>query len=166
MFRNFFINKSLVTLVAGLVCVAIVVYFYHYRVNKIIDTINGPVAIERLDARHEIKKEDIKMIKVARSLLSSNVITNRQNIEGKFVNYNTYIPKNVSANLMTRLGFKVADSRESDLLTDGRYDATTLRGNGHGVLIDSQIEDFQGTFLDEDNGEITELLKKHNLLKK
>lgn len=79
---------------------------------------------------------------------------------------NTYIPKNVSANLMTRLGFKVADSRESDLLTDGRYDATTLRGNGHGVLIDSEIEDFQGTFLDEDNGEITELLKKHNLLRK
>lgn len=79
---------------------------------------------------------------------------------------NTYIPKNVSANLMTRLGFKVADSRESDLLTDGRYDATTLRGNGHGVLIDSQIEDFQGTFLDEDNGEITELLEKHNLLRK
>ncbi len=94
MFRNFFKNKSLVTLVAGLVCVAIVVYFYHYRVNKIIDTINVPVAIERLDARHEIKKEDIKMIKVARSLLSSNVITNRQNIEGKFVDYNTYIPKN------------------------------------------------------------------------
>ena len=79
---------------------------------------------------------------------------------------NTYIPKNVSANLMIRLGFKVADTRESDLLTDGRYDATTLRGNGHGVLIDSQIEDFQGTFLDEDNGEITELLKKHNLLRK
>ena len=79
---------------------------------------------------------------------------------------NTYIPKNVSANLMTRLGFKVADSRESDLLTDGRYDATTLRGNGHGVLIDSEIEDFQGTFLDEDNGEITELLKKYNLLRK
>ena len=79
---------------------------------------------------------------------------------------NAYIPKNVSANLMTRLGFKVADSRESDLLTDGRYDATKLRGKGHGVLIDSEIEDFQGTFLDEDNGEITYLLNKHNLLKK
>ena len=94
MFRNFFKNKSLVTLVAGLVCVAIVVYFYHYRVNKIIDTIPVPVAVKRLDGRHKIESSDIKTIKVARSLLSNNVITNTQNIEGKYVDYNTYIPEN------------------------------------------------------------------------
>ena len=39
MLKNFFKNKSLVTLIAGVICLAIVVYFYHYRVNKIIDTI-------------------------------------------------------------------------------------------------------------------------------
>lgn len=93
MIKNFFKNKSLVTLVAGLVCLAIVVYFYHYRVNKIIDTIEVPVAAKRLDGRVEITKEDIKTVKVARSLLSNNVITNVQNIEGKFVDYNTFIPK-------------------------------------------------------------------------
>ena len=39
MIKNFFKNKSLVTLIAGVICLAIVIYFYHYRVNKIIDTI-------------------------------------------------------------------------------------------------------------------------------
>lgn len=94
MLKSFLKNKSLVTFVAGLICVAIVVYFYHYRVNKIINTIEVPVAVKRLDSRHEITKEDIKTVKVARSLLSDNVVTNTQNIEGKFVNYNTFIPEN------------------------------------------------------------------------
>ena len=94
MLKNFFKNKSLVTLIAGVICLAIVVYFYHYRVNKIIDTIPVPVAVKRLDGRHKIESSDIKTIKVARSLLSNNVITNTQNIEGKYVDYNTYVPEN------------------------------------------------------------------------
>lgn len=78
---------------------------------------------------------------------------------------NAYIPRNISANLMNRLCFKVSDSKESSLLTDDRFDATTLRGNGHGALIDTEVEEFQGFFIDEDHGEVTELLKKHNLLR-
>ena len=58
-----------------------------------------------------------------------------------------------------------SNSKESSLLTDDRFDATTLRGNGHGALIDTEVEEFQGFFIDEDHGEVTELLKKHNLLR-
>jgi len=78
---------------------------------------------------------------------------------------NAYIPRNISTHLMNRLCFAVADSKESSLLTDDKFDATKLRGKGHGCLIDTKIEEFQGFFLDEDNGEVTELLKKYNLLK-
>ena len=79
---------------------------------------------------------------------------------------NAYIPRNVSANLMNRACFKVADSKESSLLTDDKFDATTLRGNGHGCLIDVDVEEFQGFFIDEDKSEITALLEKHNLFNK
>lgn len=94
MIGRFFKNKSLVTLIAALICVCIIAYFYNYRVNKIINTIEIPVAKYRLDARKEITKDDIKTVKVAKSLLSSNVITNQQKLEGKYVNYNTFIPAN------------------------------------------------------------------------
>ena len=93
MIGRFFKNKSLVTLIASVVCVAIIAFFYNYRVNKIIDTIEIPVAVRRLDAREEITSDKIKKVKVAKSLLTSNIITNTQKLESKFVNYNTFIPE-------------------------------------------------------------------------
>lgn len=78
---------------------------------------------------------------------------------------NTYIPRNISANLMNRICFKVSDSKESALLTDEKYDATSLKGKGHGCAIGKNIEEFQCFYLDEDKLEVTNLLKKHNLLK-
>jgi Flp pilus assembly protein CpaB len=93
MIGRFFKNKSLVTLIAAVVCVIIIAFFYNYRVNKIIDTIEIPVAAKRLDAREVLTEENIKKVKVARSLLSANVITNTQQIIGKYVNYNTFVPE-------------------------------------------------------------------------
>ena len=91
--NRFFKNKSLVTLIAAVICVIIITCFYYYRVNKIIDQIEIPVAVKRLDAKDEIKAEDIKYVKVARSLLSENIITSSQRLINKRVNYNTYIPE-------------------------------------------------------------------------
>lgn len=94
MLGRFFKNKSLVTLICALICVCVIVGFYYYRINKIIDTVEIPVAAYRLDARKEITEKDIKKVKVARSLLSSNVIMSEQKIIGKYVDYNTFIPEN------------------------------------------------------------------------
>lgn len=78
---------------------------------------------------------------------------------------NNYIPRDISSQLMNRVCFKVSTTSESELLTDKKFDATVLRGKGHGCLIDTEIEEFQAFYLDEDNGEITNLLKEHNLLR-
>lgn len=78
---------------------------------------------------------------------------------------NDYIPRNVSSQLANRICFNVTTSNESDLLTDKKYDATQLMGNGHGCLIDFDIEEFQGTYLDENKKEVTNLLRQHNLLR-
>ena len=93
MIGRFFKNKSLVTLIAAVVCVIIIAFFYNYRVNKIINTIEIPVASKRLDARTQIDEDSIKHVKVAKSLLSDNVITSDQKILDKFINYNTFVPE-------------------------------------------------------------------------
>lgn len=77
---------------------------------------------------------------------------------------NNYIPRDISSQLMNRVCFKVSTSNESELLTDKRFDATELRGKGHGCLIDTDMEEFQAFYLNEDEGEITDILRSHNLL--
>lgn len=93
MISRFLKNKSLVTLIAAVICVIIIAFFYYYRINKIIDKIEIPVAAYRLDARTRITEENIKYVKVARSLLSDNVITSEQKVLDRFVNYNTFVPE-------------------------------------------------------------------------
>ncbi len=90
---NFFKNKNVVTIVAAIICILIISIAYKYRVDKKIDAITVPVAAEDIASRTEITKAHISSMKVASSSLSSNVITSESNIIGKFVNYNTFIPK-------------------------------------------------------------------------
>lgn len=91
-FGRLFKNKSIVTIVALFICLVILFVAYRYRVNTAINAINVPMAKETLTARTEITQDMIKSVKVAQSLISSNVITNEKDIIGKYVNYNTFIP--------------------------------------------------------------------------
>ena len=76
------------------------------------------------------------------------------------------IPRRVRAHLCNRILFKTSDENESRIFTDGKYSLSDLKGNGHGILISgSRAEEFQGFFLNENKGEVTKLLKEHNLLK-
>lgn len=93
MLKKILKNKSLVTIIAGIVCLAILFFAYRYRVNTAIRAVTIPVAAVEIPARTEITEDKIKTIKVASAMLSSNVITNKKNIIGKYVDYNTFIPE-------------------------------------------------------------------------
>ena len=92
-FGKLFRNKSIVTIVAIVVCLAVLFFAYRYRVNTAINAVNVPIAQKRLEPREEITKDSFKSVKVARSMLSGNVIISEEYLIGKYVNYNTYIPK-------------------------------------------------------------------------
>ena len=81
-FNKLFHNKSIVTLVSIVVCLAILFFAYRYRVNTAINAIDVPLATRRLEPREEITKDSFR-----------TVITNKNNVIGKYVNYNTYIPE-------------------------------------------------------------------------
>ena len=86
-------NKTVVTILAGIICIAILAFSYTNRVNKKISAIQIPVAKVDLFAREQITAEKIETIKVAASAVTKNVIRDTKDIEKKYVNYNTKIPK-------------------------------------------------------------------------
>lgn len=85
-------NKGVVTIIAAVACLVIIFAAYNYRVNKAINAIEVPYALSELEARREIKEEDVGVVKVASSLVTSTVIRSKNNVVGKYVNYNTIIP--------------------------------------------------------------------------
>lgn len=77
---------------------------------------------------------------------------------------NVNIPREVSNSLGTRICFKVADEKESKLITDGDFDLNKLRGKGHGVILSGGDKmEFQAFKLEHE--EILPILKKHKIIK-
>lgn len=85
-------NKSVVTIVAGVVCIIILFLAYNYRIDKITNPKTVPYAISDIPARTEITKDMIGSVKIASAMITEGVVTNETNVIGKYVNYNTYIP--------------------------------------------------------------------------
>lgn len=92
-FGKIFKSKSVVTVVAIAVCLIVLFFAYRYRVNNAINAISVPIASKRLDSRDEITKDSIRTVKVAASMITSNVVVNQNDLIGKFVNYNTFVPE-------------------------------------------------------------------------
>ena len=72
-FSKIFKNKSMVTLIAMIVCLAILYFAYNYRVNKAINAISVPVAKQRIEAREQISSDMITTKKVARAMITADV---------------------------------------------------------------------------------------------
>ena len=91
--KSFLQKKGVVSIICAVICIIVVAVAYNWRVNKEIKAVTVPYANKELTSRTEITNKDIGTIKVASALLTDNVIRNKNEIVGKFVNYNTTIPK-------------------------------------------------------------------------
>ena len=89
-----FKNKSMVTIISLSLCLIILFFAYRYRVNNAISAIPVPIATRTLNGRDPITEKDYKIVKVAASMITNNVITNTTYLSSdKYVNYNTMIPE-------------------------------------------------------------------------
>ena len=87
-------NKSMVTIISLSLCLVILFFAYRYRVNNAISAIPVPIATKTLNGRDPITEKDYKIVKVAASMITNNVITNTSYLSSnKYVNYNTMIPE-------------------------------------------------------------------------
>lgn len=86
-------NKSLVTIVAMIICLVILFFGYRYRVKTAINAVRVPVARRTINAREGITEDVIEHVDIARSMLNDGVITNEKDLLEHYVNYNTIIPE-------------------------------------------------------------------------
>ena len=88
-------NKNTVTIVAVLIGVLVLWYFYNYRVNNAVTTITVPYAIDRIESGGKIETDNIGYKKVTVSSTSkSDIVTSLYTIQDKYICTGTSVPKN------------------------------------------------------------------------
>ena len=85
-------NKGVVTIISFIICFVIVYFAYQYRVNQVINKIRVPVAKIELAGRTQLTSDNIEIIELPSSMITSDVITDESYLKDKFVNYNTTVP--------------------------------------------------------------------------
>lgn len=92
--KRFLENKNTVTILAILAGVIILWYFYNYRVEQAITTIQIPYAIEAIDTGKKIETDNIDYKEITSSTTrNSDIITNISEIEDKYICTGTSVPK-------------------------------------------------------------------------
>lgn len=86
-------KKGVIAIVCAIICIGILFFAYRYRVNKKVAPVSVPYATHTLESRTLITEKDVATVKVARSMITENVIEKDKDVVGKYVNYNTTIPK-------------------------------------------------------------------------
>ena len=92
MFKRFFKNKNVVTVLGMILIVGLLYFGYNKTVEKQTKPVNIPVATQTIQPRTLITDEMITYIKVPGVSVSKNVLRNKQLIVGKYTNINTVIP--------------------------------------------------------------------------
>ena len=86
-------NKNTVTILGVILCLVILAIGYNYRINSKVELVQVPYAVETIQPRTYIKDSMIGIMNVPKSFLVGNYYTQKQNIVGKYSNYNTIIAK-------------------------------------------------------------------------
>lgn len=94
--KRFVGNKNTVTILAVLAGVIVLWYFYNYRVDQAITTVQIPYAVEKIDSGKKIELENIQYKEITRSTLDDNdIITDISFLEDdKYICIGNSVPKN------------------------------------------------------------------------
>ncbi len=86
-------NKNTVTLIAAVLIVVVLYFFYNWRVSQATSPIRVPYAVQEIAPRTEIKKEMIGYIEIPQSAMKGDVLTNENTqILGMYTTVNAKIP--------------------------------------------------------------------------
>lgn len=94
MVKRFLSNKNTVTLIAIIVCTVILYACYNWRVKSAVTTTYVCTAVETIPAREQITSEMVSTTKVLSSTVKQNMITNCDQVVGKYASYASEIPAN------------------------------------------------------------------------
>ena len=91
---KFLKNKNTVTIIAVLLAVGVLYAAYYYRIKMETDPVSVPYATREIGPREEITGDMISTRQIPGGVVNKNVMKNRNEIIGKYVNYNSVIPEN------------------------------------------------------------------------
>lgn len=86
-------NKNTVTILGILLCIVVLAIGYNYRINSKVELVEVPYALETIQPRTYITDSMVGTMNVPRSFLVGQYYTQKDNIVGKYSNYNTIIAK-------------------------------------------------------------------------
>ena len=85
-------NKNFVT-IAGIIIALVLLYWgYSTQINKAVQPMSVPVAIDKIQPRTEITSDMVEMVDMPAISIGENVITSKNSVVGKYSNVNTVIP--------------------------------------------------------------------------
>ena len=93
--KRFFTNKNTVTILAVIVAVLVIYFGYDYRIKQQTNPIRVPYAKQEIQPRTQVTEDMIGWMEIPRNMynkISSNAITLKNDIVGKYAAYNTVIP--------------------------------------------------------------------------
>ena len=91
--KRFFQNKNTVTIFAILIAVGIIYFAYNFRIKKSTEPVNVPYATQEIGPRTQITQEMVSTKKVPGGIVTKDVLTNPDNIIGKYVINTGVVPK-------------------------------------------------------------------------
>ena len=91
--KKFFGNKNTVTILGIILCLVILYIGYNARINSKVELVQVPYAKETIQPRTYITEGMIGTMNVPKSFLVGQYYSNKNNIVGKYSNYNTMIAK-------------------------------------------------------------------------
>ena len=86
-------NKNVVTIIGAILLIVVLVGGYYYTVNKSLEYVNVVVATKEINPRTEITEADVKVVKMPKAAVTSDVVRNTSLVIGKYTNYNCMIPE-------------------------------------------------------------------------
>ena len=168
--KRFFSNKNVVTILLVLVILGVLYYGYSSSIKKQTNPINVPVAAKEIPPQTKITNEDIRITKIAGSMVSSNIVTNRALLDGMYTKVNVTIPegsvfysewldveKNIPGNWIEQL-----DHEAGEL---GYYMSVDIESTlGNSVLPDTYIDIYMKATNDDGTVMFGKLLKNIKVL--
>lgn len=91
--KKFLGNKNTVTILGIVICLIILYVGYNIRINSKVELVAVPYAKETIQPRTYITEKMIGTMNVPKSFLVGEYYSKKENIVGKYSNYNTMIAK-------------------------------------------------------------------------
>ena len=91
--KRFLKNKNTITIIGVIVILVLLYIGYSSQINKAVEPVRVPVAVETIQPRTEITDDMVELVDMPNISIGDNVIRTKSLVVGKYSNINAVIPK-------------------------------------------------------------------------